>query len=156
MRIKLTTALLLALLSSPASAGYTGKDLLGFCQSTEPFSKGLCVGVVSSSINAYLQGSRLTAHSLISSIARNAGKGPAEANDDASKTLLNPEMFILFNGYCPQESLTQGQINDIIFKYLRDNPTELARPAELVIINAMGAAYPVQGCTWQPPKKAGR
>jgi len=156
MRIKMAMALLLAALSTQASAGYTGKDLLGLCQSPEAFSKGLCVGLVSSSINAYLQGSRLTAHSLIASIARNAGQGPAEANEAANQTLLKPDMFILFNGYCPQQNLTQGQINDIIFKHLRDNPGELTRPAELVVINAMGAAFPMQGCTWEPPKKAAR
>lgn len=153
MRAKLSLGLMLVLLSGTVSAGYTGKDLMGICQSQDAFAKGQCVGIVSSSINAYLQGSRLTAHSLISSIARSAGKSAEEANVDANTTLLNPEMFILFNGYCPQDGLNQGQITDTVLKYLRDNPAMLSKPAELVVIGAMGAKYPMEGCTWKPPAK---
>ncbi len=143
--------LLLSALCAPASAGYSGKDLLGFCEGQEAFGKGVCVGLISGSINSYLQGSRITAQSLISSIARNSGKGPVESDDIANAALLNPGMFYLFNGYCPQDGLTQGQITDVVLKYLHRNPDQRDRPAELLVISAMSDAFPVQGCNWKPP-----
>jgi hypothetical protein len=150
--MKLSTApaaLLLAAVSFPASA-YTGSDLLGFCTAKTPMEKGLCTGLINGTVNSYVMASRISSFRLMSSIARNAGKSPGDAEQVANSTLQNPDMFIMFNGYCPQDGLTQGQINSLVVKFLQENPTELPKPSEQVIMSAMFTAYPMQNCNWAP------
>ncbi|WP_299695191.1 Rap1a/Tai family immunity protein [Hydrocarboniphaga sp.] len=149
IRQKISAALLLAAAANPASA-FTGTELDAYCNAKGAQEKGLCTGLINGTINSYLLASRMTGFRLMSSIARNAGKSAEEAEQIANSTLQSPEMFIMFNGYCPQDGLSQAQINQVVIKYLHDNPLELTKPAELVIMNAMFTAYPMQGCTWKP------
>lgn len=146
---------LLAAVSSPALA-YTGADLIGFCTAKTPMEKGLCTGLINGTVNSYVMASRISSFRLMSSIARNAGKSAEEAEKIANTTLQSPEMFIMFNGYCPQDGLTQGQINQIVTTYLHDNPGDLSRPAEQAIMNAMFTAYPMQNCNWKPKGEAAK
>ena len=61
----------------------------------------------------------------------------------------------MFNGYCPQDGLSQGQINTLVVKFLGSNPAELSKPAEQAIMDAMFTAYPMQGCAWKPKTQPG-
>jgi Ssp1 endopeptidase immunity protein Rap1a len=44
--------------------------------------------------------------------------------------------------WCSRPGVTLGQTMDVVSKYLRDNPEKLHEPAGLLVLNALGNAFP--------------
>jgi hypothetical protein len=44
--------------------------------------------------------------------------------------------------WCPVQGVTRGQVMDIVIKYLRDNPDRRHISADVLVLHALGAAYP--------------
>ena len=43
---------------------------------------------------------------------------------------------------CTPVGVTQGQVRDIVKKYLSDNPAQLHRDADILVLNALQQAFP--------------
>jgi len=46
--------------------------------------------------------------------------------------------------FCPSEGITRGQIRDIVFAYLRDNPEVRNQTADLLVAAALRRVWPCQ------------
>jgi len=46
--------------------------------------------------------------------------------------------------FCPSEGITRGQIRDIVFAYLRDNPEVRNQTADLIVAAALKRVWPCQ------------
>jgi len=46
--------------------------------------------------------------------------------------------------FCPSEGITRGQIRDIVFAYLRDNPEVRNQTADLLVAAALKRVWPCQ------------
>lgn len=44
--------------------------------------------------------------------------------------------------FCKYDGVTQGQLKDVAFKYLRDNPADRQWPAAFLLLKAFSAAFP--------------
>jgi hypothetical protein len=52
--------------------------------------------------------------------------------------------FVTPRLYCAPDSVTCGQMQAVIIKYLRDNPAQLHSPFHILALTALGLAFPCQ------------
>lgn len=118
-----------------ATNAQTGNDLLNHCRSEPGFSTGFCLGFIvghASSYNDARIGGALYRH-----FAPNVN-----AEELARR---KPEVDVVtaaVSQYCLPEKGTQGQLQDVVVKYLESQPSRRHLPAGILVTVALAEAFP--------------
>ena len=114
-------ALWLMAYSSPALAQYeSGNSLYEECKSEAgDFKSGLCLGYITAVADAHIE----TVFSV------------AVANIERKDVQLR-------TSFCLRDGVNIGQLRDVVFQYLAQNPSERDKPAALLVITALAQAFP--------------
>jgi hypothetical protein len=133
---RLAALVFLATLAAGPACARTGNELLADCDSAGVYQQGLCIAFIQGASDGYDHGYMFRSYEVWVSTF--------QINDDAGKRTLNRTGLSELQQlpYCPPKGLTLGQMRDIVMKYLRDNPSTRHQRAEVLVNNAIIAAYP--------------
>lgn len=126
---------LFATAADPATAiAQTGNDLLNGCRSEPGFSIGFCLGFIvghASSYNDARIGGALYRHF-----------GQVSADELARRKPEVDAVTAAASQYCIPERVTQGQLQDVVVKYLESQPSRRHLPAGILVTVALAEAFP--------------
>jgi hypothetical protein len=123
-------AIIIAATSSGAQAQfYNGNEILQKCQTAIGFVSGYVSGAVDKSFAD-------TTHMSVMFFKLYDKTKHEEQTKSVTESLLDVQ------GFCVPKDATNGQLADILCKYLRENPAERQKQAAILLDNALKSVWP--------------